>query len=134
MNPTPGVKQGIVLFAHGSRDQRWREPLRKLRQAVEQRLSGVPVEIAYLQFCEPTLPQALRLCHERGAERVLVVPVFLSGGGHTLRDVPEAVAAAAATVPHLSVRASGALGEEPEVMEAMARACLRLVSPDADIG
>ena len=114
----------IVLLAHGSRDARWREPLEALRD----RIAGGDrrVELAYLQFCPPTIADALSACASRGDREILVVPVFLSGGGHLLRDVPEAIASAAAAHPALSVHTTGVLGEEPEVLEAMARATIRL--------
>jgi sirohydrochlorin cobaltochelatase len=119
-------REWIVLFAHGSADSRWRAPLVTLRDQLTASDPGRGVALAYLQFCEPTLHQALRACRDAGATRALVVPVFMSGGGHLLRDVPATIAAAAEEVPGLSVRSSGALAEEPEVIEAMCRACLRL--------
>ncbi len=117
----------LVLLAHGSRDARWRQPVEALRELLRAR--GARVELAYLQFCPPTLAEALAACAARGEREVLVVPLFLSGGGHLLRDVPEAIASAAALQPTLAVRSAGALGEEPEVLEAMASAVLRLASP-----
>jgi len=118
------VEAWIVLLAHGSPDARWRRPIEALARAVEGKGRGVAV--AYLQFCEPTLEQALRRCREAGGLSALVVPVFISGGGHLLRDVPGAVARAAEAVEGIAVRCSGALAEEPEVQQAMATAVLRL--------
>jgi sirohydrochlorin cobaltochelatase len=121
-------REWIVLCAHGSADDRWRQPLVELRDRLLARDSRRDVTLAYLRRGEPTLEQALRDCAARGARRALVVPVLMSSGGHLLRDVPEAIAAVAAALPELEVRCSGALGEEPEVLEAMASACLRLSS------
>lgn len=126
--PRTDALPALVILAHGSRDARWRRPFEGLREALAAR-RGAPVELAYLQFCEPTLDQALGRCAEANAGQVLVVPAFMSGGGHLLRDVPETVAAAAAAHPGLQVRCSGALAEEPEVMDAMVEACLRLAQP-----
>jgi sirohydrochlorin cobaltochelatase len=120
-------REWIVLLAHGSADVRWRQPFVELRDRLRARDPERGVALAYLQFCEPTLAQTLRACAARGARRVLVVPAFMSGGGHLLRDVSGTVAAATATLPELVVRCSGALGEAPEVREAMATACARLV-------
>jgi sirohydrochlorin ferrochelatase len=41
--------------------------------------------------------------------------------------VPEQVARAAAAHPQLEVRSAASLGEQPEVVEAMAAACHRLL-------
>jgi sirohydrochlorin cobaltochelatase len=124
--------RALVLYAHGSRDPRWRQPFEELRAELARRAAPAPVELAYLAFCAPTLEQALGSCAGRGAREALVVPLFLSGGGHLGRDVGAAIAAAAASTPSLRVRASGALGEEPEVREALAGACLRLLAAIAD--
>ena len=122
----------IVLLAHGSPDARWRRPIEALARSIEARASGRGVTLAYLQFCEPTLEQALRRCRDGGGVSALVLPVFISGGGHLLRDVPDAVARAAQSAGRLAVRCAGALAEEPEVLEAMAAAALRLAdAPEA---
>lgn len=129
MSDAPQPGRWIVLLAHGSRDPRWRQPFEQLRQALAERASeSAGVVLAYLQFCEPTLGQCLEACRLQGADQVVVMPVFMSGGGHLLRDVPQKIAEAAATVPELTVSTTGALAEEPEVMEAMVRAALRLAS------
>jgi sirohydrochlorin cobaltochelatase len=125
----PQAERWIVLLAHGSQDSRWRQPFEQLRQLIAECAStGIGVALGYLQFCEPTLGQCLETCRQQGADQVVVVPAFMSGGGHLLRDVPGKVAEAASAVPGLKVHTTGALAEEPEVMEAMVRAVLRLAS------
>lgn len=115
----------IVLLGHGSRDPQWSQPLQQLSELLR-RGGAAGVELAYLQLAEPTLEQALGRCRDAGAAEVLVVPVFLAGGGHLLRDVPQQVQAAATAVGGLRVRCAGAMGEEPEVLAGMVAACLRL--------
>jgi sirohydrochlorin cobaltochelatase len=83
------------------------------------------VELAYLQLCEPTLDQVLARLSEAGLEEALVIPLFMSGGGHLLRDVPDIVEQAGRRAG-LRVRAAGAIAEEPEVVEAMVEAVTRL--------
>jgi len=121
------VNEALVLLAHGSADPRWGEPLRAVQAALAGRAPGLPVLLAALKG-DDSLETALARAARLGAARVLVVPVFLSGGGHLLRDVPELVARAAASQPQLDVRCAATLGEQPEVVEAMAAACLRLLS------
>jgi len=116
----------IVLLAHGSRDPRWRQPFERLRQQVAA-ASPHEVVLAYLQHGTPTLEQVLVSVREAGAREAVVIPVFLSGGGHLLRDVPDVVAAAAERA-RIAVRCTGALGEEHDVIAALARAALRLAA------
>jgi len=130
---TPAAQHShwIVLLAHGSRDAGWRRPLERLREEVARLAPDRGVVLAYLQLAEPDLEGALRACAHGGGRTALVVPVFLSGGGHILRDVPRAVQQAAVEVGTMQVRCAGALGEEPEVLAGMAAACARLAAaPD----
>lgn len=119
----------LVLLAHGSEDARWQEPFERLQQALSSRADELGgVALAYLQFCPPTLAEALQSCEEQGARKVLVLPVLMSGRGHLMRDVPPVVEAACSAVPGVDVVLSGALGEQREVLEGMVQACLRLAS------
>ena len=58
-------------------------------------LPEMPVEGAFLEFAQPTIAEAVaRLAGQGGAE-IAAVPMFLSAVGHTMDDVPKAVAEAA---------------------------------------
>ncbi|HQC73311.1 MAG TPA: cobalamin biosynthesis protein CbiX, partial [Candidatus Competibacteraceae bacterium] len=38
----------LILFAHGARDPEWANPMRRVQAVVRQRMSTVPVELAFL--------------------------------------------------------------------------------------
>ena len=40
----------VVLFAHGSRDARWREPVEAVARRMTTRRPAVPVACAYLEL------------------------------------------------------------------------------------
>jgi sirohydrochlorin cobaltochelatase len=122
---TPERKKWIVLLSHGSRDERWREPFVRLKERLCTLEPGLAVTLAFLQFCSPTLEEALEDCRRQGARQILVAPIFFSGGGHMLLDIPRVIARAVESYPDLSITSVGAIGEEAEVIEAMAAACLR---------
>jgi sirohydrochlorin cobaltochelatase len=90
------------------------------------RLAPAPVALAFLEFATPRFSEAVAELHAAGARRVLVVPVFLSGGGHVAHDVPELVRPERARYPDVAFVLAGAIGEEPEVAAAMAEAVARL--------
>lgn len=117
--------QGLVLFGHGARDPRWAEPMRRLAARLTAADPATPVALAFLEFTAPDLEQACEQLVARGVREVRVVPVFLSGTGHVLRDLPARVQAVTARWSELQVRIEPALGEREAVLDAMAAECLR---------
>jgi sirohydrochlorin cobaltochelatase len=117
------MSTGLILFAHGARDARWREPFDRLQALVAQRHPG-PVSLAFLELMPPDLAQAATQLAAAGATRLTVVPLFLGTGGHLRQDLPEmlATAQAAVGIPMTSV---AAVGENPGVLAAMAEYCVR---------
>jgi sirohydrochlorin cobaltochelatase len=118
---------GLVLFAHGARDPRWAETIEALAARVAALAPGVPVEPAYLELMSPDLAEAVRRLVARGVRTVVVAPVFLSAGGHVLRDLPARLAALEPRHPGIEFRVEPALGSLPSVLDAMARACVGFV-------
>ena len=114
---------GLILFGHGARDPRWREPFDRLAEAVAERFPG-PVSLAFLELMSPDLKAACLGAVERGATRIVVVPIFLGTGGHVRRDLPALLESASAAAG-VSVTAADAVGEDSQVLAAMADYCLR---------
>ncbi|MFO7564566.1 MAG: CbiX/SirB N-terminal domain-containing protein [Enhygromyxa sp.] len=117
-------ERALLLVAHGSPDPDWRRPLERLVELLAAEL-GDAVALAYLAH-PPSLDDAIASLAQAGHRRVLVVAALLSPGGrHVKRDIPEAVAAARVRFAELQIElAPGALGEDPQVIAALARASL----------
>lgn len=111
----------LVLFAHGSRDPEWTRPVETLRARIAM-LADLPVGLAYLEHRAPSLPEAVGQMVAEGMRRVYVVPVFIGLGAHLRRDLPALVESARSAYPHVHVELLAALGEQPEILESMARA------------
>lgn len=76
----------LILAAHGSRDPRWSAPLERLAASVEREVACA-VRLAYVQFAAPTLAEAATQAIESGANRISVLPLFMTETGHVERDV-----------------------------------------------
>ncbi len=118
-----------MLLVHGSRDPAWMEPFEELKEKVQNASPGAHVRVACLQFCEPGLKQVISELAGKGVDSILVVPVFISGKGHVLKDVPQAVESASEDFPALDIRVTDALGEFPDVASAFQDALISLL-PD----
>jgi sirohydrochlorin cobaltochelatase len=112
------LKQGIVLFAHGSRDPDWARPFERLA-ALLSKNTDLEVRLAYLELMQPSLDTALSELASMKVASIRVVPVFLGFGGHVKRDLPELIAAAN---PGVKVTIDPPVGEQAAVIEAIAAA------------
>ena len=110
----------VVLFGHGARDPEWARPMRRIRAALEHEGQRARVELAFLEFMAPTLPEAIARLAAEGADRIVIVPVFLAQGGHLKRDLPALVDAARSAHPGCEISLAPAAGEADGVIAAMA--------------
>lgn len=114
----------LILFAHGARDARWAEPFRRLQEIIRLQRPDLNVELAFLELMQPRLPELVAELAGRGCSDVTVVPVFFGQGGHVLRDLPLLIDRLKADHPRMRIAAAPAVGEDAEVLNAIARYCI----------
>jgi sirohydrochlorin cobaltochelatase len=111
------LKEGIVLFAHGSREPEWAKPF----EQIARKLSATDlVTLAFLERMRPTLEEAVAALAAKGAQRIRIVPVFLGAGGHIKEDLPKLADAARARNPGVEIVLERTIGERQEVTDAIA--------------
>jgi len=115
------MKLAVVLFAHGSRDARWREPVEAVAHRMRTRQPDVTVACAYLELVEPDLPTAAARLIADGARALRVVPLFLGMGKHAREDIPRQLDALRAEWPALAFTLGPTVGESPQVIDLLAR-------------
>ena len=111
--------KAIILFGHGARDSRWREPFDRLAELWRQQHASTPVALAFLEMMSPTLEEAVSLLSAQGATQITVVPVFFGQGGHLRNDFPALLNACRKTYPQIVLSATLAVGEEQAVLQAI---------------
>lgn len=125
MDKSSDMAQALILFAHGARDPRWAEPLARIQELVASRVdSSVQVAQAFLELMSPTLPELVREMEARGVRRILIVPIFLGQGGHVRNDLPKLIQELQTSYPSTQFLLAPAIGEDPQVLEAIAAACV----------
>jgi sirohydrochlorin cobaltochelatase len=107
LSPSP---RGTILFAHGSRDPLWRKPIETVAQTVARLDPDGQVSCAFLELCEPDLPTCVEHMVANGALQLTVVPML-----------PVLMQALKARHPHVRFILKAAIGEEPQLIELMAR-------------
>jgi len=117
--------RGIVLFAHGSRDARWREPVEAVARRVAELDPRAAVRCAYLELATPDLAQAVAELAAGGARTVRVVPLFLGIGRHLREDLPGLMDGLRQAWPGLAFELAPPVGESPALIDLMARLALQ---------
>ena len=118
----------VVLFGHGARDPEWAAPMRRIREQMLAQADALEVELAFLEFLKPTLPEAIATIAASGVQRIAVVPIFLGQGGHLKRDLPVLLDEVRTAHPECAITLALAVGECAPVIAAMAeyaRDCAR---------
>lgn len=76
----------LILVAHGSRDARWRESVARLTSAIQAEAGANVVRLAFMEGT-PSVAHVAAEAAAAGAERIRVLPLFVTGEGHVERDI-----------------------------------------------
>ena len=132
---------GIILFAHGSRDPLWRGPIEAVAARIRADHPKQPVACAYLELCEPSLPDAAALmitqlqlainsialhavsmpANGTKALKIRIIPMFLGMGKHAREDLPELASALRAEHPGVVFEITSTVGEDSRVTTLLAQ-------------
>jgi sirohydrochlorin cobaltochelatase len=124
------TRQALILFAHGAREASWRAPFDRLHALLCRQQPQWAVRLAFLETMTPDLPTVVAELAHAGHRRATVVPVFLGQGGHLQRDLPRLVLRLQSEYPQLRLAVAAALGDDAQVLAALAAYCQRCVAPD----
>jgi sirohydrochlorin ferrochelatase len=111
------VSTAVLLIAHGSRRAEANADLVRLAEMLRERGEYAIVEPSYLEIAEPTIPQGAAACIAQGAQRVLMLPFFLSAGSHVVDDLERHRRELAAAHPGVEFRLCPPLGLHPLMLD-----------------
>jgi sirohydrochlorin cobaltochelatase len=117
--------RALILFGHGARDPRWAAPFQRLKQILQTQQPDVEVALAFLEFMPPDLPTLVAQLTDHGHNEITLVPVFFGQGGHVLRDLPVLIENLQKTYPQVKLNAAAAVGEDDDVLNAVAAYCVK---------
>ena len=115
---------GVIVFAHGSRDPLWRQPVEAVARRIAQADPQTRVTCAYLELSEPDLPTAAAALIDGGATHLRVLPLFFGMGKHAREDLPVLMQQLAAQHPGVHCECLPAAGEDPRLAELLAQIAL----------
>lgn len=107
------MSTGVVVFAHGSSVESANQAVRDVARVIANDPSFPLVATSFLDGGKPDLPGAVTELLERGAEKILVVPYFLTVGLHLKRDLPELIERIRTERPGLPIEVTPPLDGHP---------------------
>lgn len=115
---------GIILFAHGSRDPLWKQPIEAVATRIQCLSPDAMVACAYLELTTPDLPSTAADMVAQGIRKIRIVPMFLGVGRHAREDLPELVQTLKNNHPEVLFELQNAVGENQLLIDLMARIAL----------
>jgi sirohydrochlorin cobaltochelatase len=117
------IDWGIILFAHGSRDPLWCKPIETIASAIAGQSPRNVVRCAYLELMKPDLETVVAdMMTAHGVAHIKIAPMFLGVGVHARQDLPLLVEALRLAHPSLHLELMPSIGENPQVIAAIAAA------------
>lgn len=114
-------RPALLVIAHGSRDPRHAATVRALTGRVALARRGLRVETAFLDFCAPSVPLAVRRLAAEGVRDVVALPLLLTRAFHAKTDIPAVLRESTAALPSLRLRTTDVLGPSPLLTAALER-------------
>jgi sirohydrochlorin cobaltochelatase len=110
----------ILLVGHGSRDPEGNRELKEFARGVaEQAPENTLVETCFLELTRPSIADGVTACVDRGATRVVLVPIILFAAGHAKIDIPNAIDRAKARYPQVQFIYGRPIGVHEKVVQIM---------------
>jgi sirohydrochlorin cobaltochelatase len=120
--------QNTILFGHGSRDPAWRIPIDRVAEHMRAIDPQCGVRCAFLELTEPDINQVANELVAAGVDHITVLPMFLGVGRHAREDLPLLVRELQVKYPKVNFELKPSVGEEPLVIELLAKLALGLRS------
>jgi len=106
----------LIMLAHGSRSESWCSTFYTMTQGIREEYRNA--SLAFMELNSPSLQEATREAVENGAERIVVLPLFLAAGRHLKVDVPNMIRELIEELD-VDITLSPPIGEHPALEKAV---------------
>lgn len=110
------MKEGAIILGHGSRREEANDEVRKLASDINES-TGTPTRAAFMSFGKPALEDVVKEMVAEGADKIIIMPFFLSSGNHLTKDIPKIIQRIEADHPQAKLVLAKHLGFHPGLLE-----------------
>lgn len=115
------MKTALLLIAHGSRREEANADTRALAPMLAAHGPWHAVVPAFLELAQPDIMTGAQQCISEGAERVILLPFFLSAGTHVVEDLERFRLSLSGQHPNISFLLAQPLGRHPLLVEILSQ-------------
>jgi sirohydrochlorin ferrochelatase len=95
--------QAILYVCHGSRVAKARAEAGDFVKRCKANIDVPIQELCFIELAYPDIITGIDICVQKGATRIVVLPILLLSAGHAKHDIPEAIRQAKQRHPHLEI-------------------------------
>ncbi|MEK9726502.1 MAG: CbiX/SirB N-terminal domain-containing protein [Candidatus Margulisiibacteriota bacterium] len=115
--------KAIIIIDHGSRYVAANDFLQQVVERAQELTPDVLILGAHMELAEPSIPQVIKECVNKGVTHIIAHPYMLSPGRHAIRDIPNLVYDAASEYPNLIVEVTAPLGLDDGIINVIKQRC-----------
>ncbi len=111
------MKTGVIVLAHGSKVKSGNEGLFKVVEMLRAMGKWDMVDACFLQLAKPGLSEGVKNIVEKGANKIVVMPLLLFSGNHVLKDIPDEIENEKRKYPEIQFFYAGNLGADERIAQ-----------------
>ncbi|RCW71882.1 sirohydrochlorin chelatase [Saliterribacillus persicus] len=118
----------VLYICHGSRRKEAKIEANACLKKTMAKLTTRIQEVCFLELEEPNISEGIRVCVEKGATNIAIVPILLLTAGHAKIDIPEVLEREKKKYPLIKFNYGRPLGVENKMIEAVSDRVLDVTS------
>ncbi len=111
------MKTGVIVLAHGSKVKSGNEGLFKVVEMLRAMEKWDMVDACFLQLAKPGLSEGVKNIVEKGAKKIVVMPLLLFSGNHVLKDIPDEIENEKSKYPEIQFFYARNLGADERIAQ-----------------
>jgi precorrin-8X/cobalt-precorrin-8 methylmutase len=111
------MKTGVIVLAHGSKVRSGNEGLFTIVDMLRETKRWDIVDACFLQLAKPGFSEVVKNIVEKGAKRIVVMPLLLFSGSHVIKDIPNEIEDEKRKYPEVEFYYAKSLGADERIAQ-----------------